>query len=307
MHWVLALVIAIFLVQALPGGAFGIGWMAVTMAILFLSILLHELAHCWMAVRLGGHADEIVMGPLGGVSYIGHTGSSRDEIKIAGIGPLTNFALAGACVASLVLSGAAWTWDILNPFSAWWGVTWTMTQLFLVHAARINVILGLFNLVVPAYPLDGGRILFGVLTIRYGRTRGALMSASIAIPVGFALAVCGFAMGDIFLGLIGVSVIFDAYQLRRLAQMGELEAHPMFGSASEFEYMPERPRKAGFFARWRQRRAQKLAFREEEKQSRLRERVDTILEKVSREGIGSLSAAERRILDEASRRSRDDE
>jgi len=88
--------------------------------------------------------------------------------------------------------------------------------------------------------------------------------------------------------------------------MGRLEEHPAFADISEFEYMPtrEKPRRKGWFARWREKRAQKGREREVRKDEALRSRVDEVLEKVSREGLGSLSADEKRILEEASRRSR---
>ena len=89
--------------------------------------------------------------------------------------------------------------------------------------------------------------------------------------------------------------------------MGEIDAHPMFAGHPEFDYMPgreDRPRKKGWFARWRENRARKAVARESAQAVVEREKVDAILEKVSREGIGSLSATEKKILDDASRRGR---
>ena len=92
--------------------------------------------------------------------------------------------------------------------------------------------------------------------------------------------------------------------IRTLLSQGMISAHPMFGASPEFDYMPDRPRRKGFFARWREGRARKAAARDEERDRVSRVRVDEVLDKVSREGIGSLTPEERRILDEASRRGR---
>jgi Zn-dependent protease len=307
MHWLMAVMMAVYIVQGSQDGTAGMVWMVGVMAILFVSILFHELAHCWMAIRLGGSADQIMIWPLGGLAFVSHSGSPTHEIKVSGIGPLSTFLLAGVALGILLLTGAPWQWVYLNPFEAWWFPNMSTAQSYLVAAARLNLILGLFNLCVPVYPLDGGKVLMAFFTLRYGRPRAAELIAIISIPVGLAMAVFGFAMREIFLGLIGVWVLYESFQIRKLARMGELHAHPMFGSGSEFEYMPERPRKKGWFARWRERRARARTVREIEEADRERQEVDAILEKVSRQGIGSLTPAERKILDRASRRGRGEE
>jgi Zn-dependent protease len=307
MHWFMAVLLAIRLVQGITAdGWWGLEWTSVTLAILLVSILIHEWAHCFMAIHLGGGAEEILLWPLGGLSYVHHPGTPRHEIKVSGIGPISSFLLSGVAALAFVATGARWQWSYINPFESWWPHGLSLPQVFLLHAVRLNLILGLFNLCVPAYPLDGGKVLFAFLTLRHGRNRAAEIAATIAIPIGLVIAIFGFAQYQIMLGLIGLWVIAQALELRRLARIGELEAHPAFAEVSEYDYMPdpEKPRRKGFWARWRGRRAQKRAQRELEREGRERDRIDTVLEKVSREGIGSLTDAERRILDDASRRNR---
>jgi Zn-dependent protease len=304
MHWIAAILIAVHLVQGAAQGGSDLLWMAVTLAILLVSILFHELAHCWMAIRLGGSAEQILFWPLGGLADVRHPGSPWDEIKVSAIGPIASLVLAAAAFGALPLTGVSWDWQYLVPFHGWVPAHWDLTRIFLLHAARLNLILALFNLCVPVYPLDGGKVLMGFLIIRYGRVRAAEVTAFIAIPAGFALAVLGFAQQQFFMGLIGIWVLFEAFQLRRLVRMGELSAHPAFSQTSEFEFMADSPRRKGWFARWRARRARKQAACEMEREAQSRARVDTILEKVSREGIGSLTSSEKKMLNDASRRSR---
>jgi Zn-dependent protease len=306
MHWLMALMIGVYLTKgAARDGWWGLEWMGVTMTILIISILFHELAHCWMAIRLGGSAEKILLWPLGGLAFVDYDHGPKETIQVAGIGPFSSLLLCALCFGALPLSGAAWDWNLLLPFDDWWPVGLSRVQVFVLHAARLNGLLGLFNLCVPAYPLDGGQVLFGFLTLKYGRLRAAQTITVIAFPIGAALAILGFAQHELLLGFIGISVIFEAMQLRSLIRMGELEAHPGYrGSSRTFDYMPERPKRKGFFERWRERRAQRAAERETAKENELRAEVDAVLEKVSREGIGSLSAAEKKILDDASRRGR---
>jgi Zn-dependent protease len=306
-HWSLALLAAFQLVQAgTAGGWLGAGYRSVSILILFVSVLIHEFSHCGMAILRGGHAHEILLWPLGGMAYVGHSGSPSDELRVAGVGPLSNFALAGLAFGGLALSGATLRPELFNPFESWWFADLSVVQNWTLHAFRLNAILGLFNLVVPAYPLDGGRVLFAFLAMRHGRNRAADLTAMIALPVGAALAVWGLAQSDLFILIIGVMVIFEAVQVRRLVREGMLDAHPGFGGMAEYEYMPDRPRRKGWFARWREKRSEERRRREAAAEAGLRDRVDAVLDKVSREGIGSLTAEERRVLDEASRRGRND-
>ncbi len=307
MHWAMGLMILFYLIHGLDiGGIVSMGIVAVTMVILLVSILFHELAHCWMSVRSGGTAESILLWPLGGVSSLSHSNSPGVEIKVAGIGPVSSFVLSAACFGGLVLSGVRWQWGVLWPFDDW-GMGGPLSyRTFLLHAARLNLYLGFFNLLVPAYPLDGGRVLFAFLTTRIGRERAAAATAYTAMPIGILLAAWGFAKKDFTLGFIGLWVFLQAWQLHKLVRMGQLDAHSGFGGAAEFEYMPDRPKKKGWFARWREKRARNEMLRESAEASELRAKVDAVLEKVTREGIGSLSPVEKRILDEASRRGRGD-
>jgi Zn-dependent protease len=306
-HWLLPITIATYLIKdATRAGLWGLERTGITTLIYLASVLIHEFGHCFTAIRVGGGAEQILLWPLGGLSSVHHSSSPRVQIKVSGIGPLTNFLIAGAAVAGLLLAARVpWSWEYLSPFGDWWPYNWSNLQCFILHALKLNMVLGLFNL-IPAFPLDGGRMLVAGLTLRYGREHAAVVNSYVAIPIGLALTVGAFSLGDLLLGLIGIWVLFEAWQIRQLARMGRLEEHPAFADVAEFEYMPDRekPRRKGWFGRWREKRAQKSREREAVKDEVLRSRVDEVLEKVSREGLGSLSADEKRILEEASRRSR---
>jgi Zn-dependent protease len=306
-HWAMLLMYAIYFSQAATSDGWrGVGMMAVTQVILLVSILFHEFGHCWMAVRHRGHAEKILIWPLGGYSIVEYDRGPRQQLQVAGIGPVSSLLLSGICFGALAATGVALRWDHALPFEHWYPIGFSLTQTFLLHAARLNLLLAIFNLVVPAYPLDGGQVLFALLSLKFGRLRAAQTMAAISIPVGAAIAFAGLATVAPFLILIGIQVIYEGNQLRYFIRIGELDAHPGMGAASgpEFEYMPDRPKKKGFFARWKDKRARAALDRDRDRDLADRARVDAVLEKVSREGIGSLTADERRILDEASRRSR---
>jgi hypothetical protein len=135
-----------------------------------------------------------------------------------------------------------------------------------------------------------------------------------SFPIGLAMTIWGIAQQEFNILLVGIWVLVEAFQMRRLLRMGELNAHPAFAShGPEYEYLesPYRPdrvrvQKPGWFARWRQKRARAAMARNDQRDVVDRARVDAVLDKVSREGIGSLTSDEKQVLDEASRRNRGD-
>jgi Zn-dependent protease len=310
-HWFFPLLIGMYLIRGATqpgGGPLLVGFFAALMAGQVLTTIIHEFGHCFAARSVGGHADQIVIWPLGGFAYVGHGGAPRHDLKIAAMGPLTHLPMGALC-AGLLLIWVPWRWSYLNPmqdYIAFVPVREYFVPNLLHGLLKIQVILLALNLFVPAYPLDGGRILNNLLLMRYGRERAAAVSTYFSIPIGIAILMWAFMHQELLLGLFGIQILYEAWQIRTLLSQGMISAHPMFGAGPEFDYMPDRPRRKGFFARWREKRARAAIARNEERDRVSRDRVDEVLDKVSREGIGSLTPEERRILDEASRKGRGD-
>jgi Zn-dependent protease len=196
-HATFLILIVLFAVAAPEPGAAGVGWSLLWLAALFGSVVLHELAHSLVARRRGGEVHEILLFPLGGVSKLEHLPeTAADEFAVAIVGPLTSLGLGVAALGvGAALGGSLVPVDLLG--GAW-----------LVRLGWLNLLLGVFNL-LPAFPLDGGRVLRALLERRHdliGATR-------IATRVGHALAGVLIAVGllfDLWLALIGMFVYFGA-------------------------------------------------------------------------------------------------
>ena len=179
-----------FLPGAVPGISSNEAWLigAVAAMLLFVSVLLHELAHSLMALRLGMHVDSITLFVFGGVSSL--TAESKDphtEFLIAIVGPLTSFAIA-------ILSYLA-----VLPLDARPDI-----QAVFAYLAIVNLLLGGFNL-VPGFPLDGGRVFRSILWKATGNMRLATRIASIVGQVvGYGFILLGFyflVQGDLLNGV----------------------------------------------------------------------------------------------------------
>ncbi len=154
-------------------------WGAILAVGLFVSILLHELAHSLVAIRSGTPVRSITLMMLGGVSRMERDVRPEREAWMAFVGPLSSAAIGVFCAAMYFV-----------PFSMEVRVAWLVLAL-------INIVLAVFNL-LPAFPMDGGRVLRGLLAPRLGIHR----ATRIAVTVGKFMAVV-FA----FYGLLSFNVL----------------------------------------------------------------------------------------------------
>jgi Zn-dependent protease len=182
--------------------------------IFFVGLLAHELAHSLVAKRNGLPVRDITLWLFGGVSRLGGQAPTPGaELRIAGAGPLTSFALGvffgAVAVAVRLLSGAGMAVGVLG-WLAW-----------------INLALFVFN-ILPAAPLDGGRLLTAALwRWRGDRTWSAVVSARAGRGLGFILMALGVwelsatrgGFGGIWLVLLGWFLVGAAVAEERQAQL----------------------------------------------------------------------------------------
>ena len=180
--------------QDVPGQGAAAYWVAgAAGAIVFYACLLtHELSHALVARRNGMKVAGITLWLFGGVSQLeGDPKSAGAEALIAGVGPLTSFAVALIALGfALVTSANALVSDLLS---------WL---------AYVNLALGLFNL-LPAFPLDGGRLLSSVFWWRSGSRQRGVHNA---VRVGrlFAFLMIAIGLLELFTGAI-ISGIWIAF------------------------------------------------------------------------------------------------
>lgn len=146
-------------------------WGIVLAVGLFVAVLAHELAHSLVALRFGAKVRSITLMMLGGVSLIDGELSPFREAWMAFAGPLASFAIAGVSFALARLLPLP-----PGPFAA------------LVVFAMTNTTLGVFNL-LPAFPMDGGRVVRGLLARRIGKERATRFAARLGRVMAVAFAV----------------------------------------------------------------------------------------------------------------------
>ena len=165
---------------AVPGQGAAAYWIAGVLAsVLFLaSLLAHELAHSIVAQRMGVRVQGITLWLFGGVSRLdSEANSPRSEAVITFVGPLTSLILGALFLIASLGLGSGPTPSLVAATCSWLGT--------------INFILGFFNL-IPAAPLDGGRLLHALI---WARTGDSLRATTIASRVGMGFGILLIAYG----------------------------------------------------------------------------------------------------------------
>jgi len=169
---------------------------------LFASVLLHEIGHTLVARHYGIKTLEIVMFPIGGVSRPERLPKGREELFISLAGPLVNAVIAAALFTWVWMEGSYVSIHLLKE----------PTNANLAERIAIgNLLLFLFNL-LPAYPMDGGRILRAALAMRKPEDEATQIAATAGRRLAMAIILCGLLWGNHMLVFVGVFVYLGAWQ-----------------------------------------------------------------------------------------------
>lgn len=186
------------------GGPVAAAFSVALVLAVFGCVVLHEFGHVLMARHFGIRTRDVVLLPIGGVARLEYFPTKpRQELFIALAGPAVTLATAVAIYAILVVFGT-------GPVGV--GSLMTFGRGFLSNLLVVNVYILLFNL-IPAFPMDGGRVLRAGLASRMGLLRGTRIAAavgkSIAVLFGF-YAMFGSRSTNWFLLLIALFVFMAA-------------------------------------------------------------------------------------------------
>jgi len=200
-HVTFLLLLAFFFIQGWAAGSINDGVNSVVFVVLvFACVLAHEFGHIFTARAFGVETPDVTLLPIGGVARLARIPEKPgQEFLIAIAGPLVNVAIAVALIAV------------------------TPTHLSVVHLAAmespklsmidrlatINLFLAAFNM-IPAFPMDGGRVLRALLAIRLGHVRATEIAASIGQWAAFAFGFLGLLSGNFILIFIALFVYLAA-------------------------------------------------------------------------------------------------
>lgn len=191
-----------------PGGVRGALYGVLLVILLFALVVIHELTHSRVAQHYGVAVRSITLLPIGGVAAMEEIPEEpRKELAISAAGPLSNVVIGAIMLA-------------LSPLVIDWG-TQSFTGFFseqvlerspagaYAYILVVNWFLALFNL-LPAFPLDGGRVFRALLALRMDRARATRIAVAVGQVLAVAMAVYGFFGGGLILVLVAIFIFFGA-------------------------------------------------------------------------------------------------
>jgi len=213
-HFTFPLILIVFGVEAWLRGGWGNALHAVALtSAVFVCVVLHEFGHSLQVLRYGIAVRDIVLLPIGGMARMERIPENPwQEIVVAISGPLVNFALAALLFGVLMVRGGLG------------GVDDFLTQLLV-----INIVLGVFNL-VPAFPMDGGRILRGLLAVRLPYLKATRIARAVGQVIAILFVILGFMNSSfVMLPVIGVFIFIGAMNEERALRVRHILADRTLG------------------------------------------------------------------------------
>lgn len=222
-HWTFPLLLLFVAWRAWSSGAdaAGIGVSVVFVLAIFACVVMHEYGHALTARRYGIATKDITLLPIGGVARLERLPEEpRQELVVAVMGPMVNVVIAALIFGVMLGTGAFPGTEEIDRISRQ-GVE-SMGELdarmFFLNLAGVNVFLVLFNM-IPAFPMDGGRVLRALLSMAMDPVRATRVAANVGKVLAVGLALLGL-WGNPFLIFIGIFVWISAEAEARQREQG---------------------------------------------------------------------------------------
>jgi Zn-dependent protease len=180
------------------GALFGV----IAISLLFVLVTLHELGHSFAAQYFGFPVKQIVLSPLGGMAQLSEMPEKPvQEFIVAIAGPAVNIIIA--IIMGLIVLGAGL--PLFNPLLVSGGAVGFGLEALFSYIFFYNIILALFNL-LPAFPLDGGRIFRSLLALKLNYVQATTIAATVGRVLAIMLGLYGLFNGGFFLLFIAIFI-----------------------------------------------------------------------------------------------------
>jgi Zn-dependent protease/CBS domain-containing protein len=214
-HWTFLLLLGWIVISGISKGNDTPAIVSTVLFVLsiFFCVLLHELGHSLTARRYGVDTKKITLLPIGGVASLERIPEDpRQELWVAVAGPAVNVVIA-LLLLPFISTDQLYISEEMASVSS--------SQGFLNALFRVNVALVVFN-IIPAFPMDGGRILRALLALKMGRMRATQIAANLGQFLALGFVFFGLTSGNPMMILIGIFVYFGARTENVMVQHLEL-------------------------------------------------------------------------------------
>lgn len=210
------LLIFVWMTESAAHGRVNAGFGLALVGIIFGSVVLHELGHALVATHAGIPAKSIILLPIGGVTMLddsrllaessgGSNANWKRDVRIALAGPLVNLLIAliaGSIIAAVVPEVQLWQWPFIQSGNLLRSLVWS------------NIYLAGFNL-LPAYPMDGGRVLRALFSRKMDGVQATRRAVSIGQAFSVLFMMVGLLVPNYWLIMVGVFLMLGGQLERR--------------------------------------------------------------------------------------------
>jgi Zn-dependent protease/CBS domain-containing protein len=194
--------------------------------VLFACVVAHEFGHALAARRYGIRTPDITLLPIGGLARLERMPEDpRQEIIVALAGPAVNVVIAAVLILFL---NSSFSLDALQRLD-------NPSVSFLARLASVNIFLVLFNL-IPAFPMDGGRVFRALLAIWYPRRQATNIAAKVGQALAFGFGFLGLVGGNPLLIFIAIFVYLAATAEAQMVGLQDVSRHLGVGDAMITRY-----------------------------------------------------------------------
>lgn len=222
LHWSFALFILYIFYSGYSTGRDleSIGLMTVFMLALFACVVLHEYGHALTARKYGVQTRDIILSPIGGVARLERLPEKPiQEFYVAIAGPLVNLAIVILIIPLLLfLCKDEISWDSGFLRSLLNMIAFSKPLEVLPFLLLGNILLAGFNL-LPAFPMDGGRIFRSLLSMKFGKLNATRIASYLGNFFGILMLIYGIYESNIITSVIGVFIFLMATQEYRMVKM----------------------------------------------------------------------------------------
>ncbi|MFN4124145.1 MAG: site-2 protease family protein [Flavobacteriales bacterium] len=207
-HWTFSLLILYFIGSGIVKGLEfeQISWTILFVLCIFTCVVFHEYGHALSARRYGIKTKHITLLPIGGVAQLESLPEKpKHELVVALAGPMVNLIIAGILLPFVIHAD-------MNPES----LLAIGSSNFLVYLFSTNLVLAFFNL-LPAFPMDGGRVFRALLSFSYGRAKATAIAARLGQLLSLGFVLLGL-FSNPFLVLIGIFIFLGAQTENNMVQ-----------------------------------------------------------------------------------------
>jgi Zn-dependent protease len=238
-HWSFGLILLwiAYLVQANGFSWAALAWWTLGLVTLFTCVVLHEFGHALTARHFGIATRDIVLLPIGGLAMLTKLPEKPiQEFLVAIAGPMVNVAIAVLCTPYFFIVSAEkrqelynFFWSLLNPKGNIFAQNLTELDLFMVGLLVLNLMVAAFNL-LPAFPMDGGRIFRALLSMRMSRVKATRIATYVGQFFAVLLLAYSLYQMNLLASLVAIFVFVTASNEYRAIKQDELMRSYTIGS-----------------------------------------------------------------------------